>query len=294
MRVFCVGDTHGNGGWLATYVYPLADSLHADAILQVGDFGYWEHTREGVFFLDRVGRLSDTYELPMYWLHGNHDKHSLIEPMYGRHRTADGFVILRERVYYIPQGHRWTWAGVTFRAFGGAYSIDKGWRLEQETKRTEKMNRFRSASEPVESAAETLWFPEEQMTDEEMSALLAEYDGPVDVCASHDFPAAANPGPHFKTLPECVDNQRRLQRALEAHKPKLWLHGHLHHAYSDVVRAGPDDYTLVVGLACDRDAAPYGWKAHHAWTLLDLDAGKLARHESDVVLAATKALGWAG
>lgn len=285
MRVFCLGDTHGNAGWLASYVYPLADSLGCNAILQLGDFGYWEHTREGEHFVNRVDHLGETYQIPLFWLHGNHDKHSLALAKYKVWGNAHGFLECRPWVYYIPQGRRWTWDGVTFRAFGGAYSVDKGWRLEQEAKRTAKLNRYRASTEPVETAAETLWFPEEEMSDADMTALLSDYSGPVDVCVSHDFPAGANPGPHFKTLPECVHNQRRLQRALEVHQPKLWLHGHLHHAYVDVVSTGFDSFTEIVGLACDRDAAPYGWKSFHAWTLLDLDAGKLARHESDVVLA---------
>ncbi len=280
MRLLVLGDTHGNTGHLVNNVFPLVPQLGIDVIVQVGDFGYWEHTDDGVEFLNACERLCAEYDVNLYWLHGNHDKHSLTLALYGSLRTDDGFIPCRSRVFYIPQGHAWTWKGYRLRAFGGAYSIDKQWRLEIEGKRAYKFNYGRTSGEPVIVTAETLWFPEEQMTDAEMDDLLAADSGPVDIVFSHDFPARANPGPHFKTLPECLPNQQRLQRAMDAHKPAFWFHGHLHHHYTDHVLHGSDDpnvaaVTTVVGLGCDPAAAGRFYKPWHSWALLDLDEAEL-------------------
>lgn len=275
-----LGDTHGNTRWLTRTILPLAHQLGVDTIVQVGDFGYWEHEPAGVEYLNAVEDACDEHGIPVYWLHGNHDKHSLTLARYGDFLTDQGFLEVRAGVYYIPQGHIWAWNGVRMRAFGGAYSVDKQWRLDLEAKRTRRLNAGRAVDDPLLSAAETIWFPEEQMTDADMDKLLAVDSGPLDIVFSHDFPAGANPGPHFKTLPDCLPNQKRLQRALDAHRPRLWVHGHLHQYYVDVVGHDDGGETEIVGLAPDPEAAPRFTKPWHSWTVVDLVDGNFARFDS--------------
>ncbi len=285
MRVLVAGDIHGNETFLRTYLYPTAARHGAEAIVQLGDFGYWEHTSDGTEFLDDVQQLADAYGIPMYWLRGNHDKVSLCLALYGGRRTDDGFVICRPRVFHIPDGHIWTWAGTRLRAFGGAYSIDKAWRLDLERKRgralAAKEEGRRLAGRPpmpVPSTAGTVWFPEEEPTDAEFDALLAADTDPVDIMLSHDKPFGAVTPVPLKDLPECLPNQRRLQRAMVQHQPGLWLHGHLHFQYTDRVICGDDHrFTTVVGLSCDERAAGTFWKPWHSWALLDLADGQPPR-----------------
>lgn len=275
-----LGDLHGNTRFVEQYIYPTAARQPVDAIIQVGDFGYWEHEPGGVKYLDRLSIAAEKYEIPMYWLRGNHDKYNLALEKYGDRRTEDGFIICRPGVYLIPDGHTWTWADATMRAFGGAYSTDKAWRLELEQKR------WRVASAKAEaraahtggpvgniaSTAGTLWFPEEEMTDGDMAALLDGRADKLDVIFSHDKPRSSNPRWNRKDLPECWPNQDRLQRALLAHQPTFWVHGHLHHRYIDVVRSGDDSSTRVIGLHCDDEAgAERFYRSRHAWCLLELD-----------------------
>ncbi len=196
MRIIVVGDTHGNGPFLRTYVYPTAVALGAQAIVQVGDFGYWEHAQEGVDFLDEVNRGAEDTAIPLYWLRGNHDKVSLCLAKYGRNSDDEGFLRCRPQVFHIPDGHRWTWAGVRMRAFGGAYSIDKAWRLDAEAKRyrqaaarEDARRRAGRPPKPIPPTAGTLWFPEEELTDGQFGALLADTgpgSDPVEVVFSHD------------------------------------------------------------------------------------------------------------
>jgi hypothetical protein len=277
-----VGDTHGNARWLSEYIYPVALTIGAEAIVVLGDFGAWEHTPAGVVFMDRVGDLSALSGIPLYWLHGNHDKWSLTVDQYSCQISRQGFLICRDLVFYIPQGHTWTWAGVDLRAFGGAYSVDKRWRLEREDHKYRQLLRQRSYKLtekghqvlPVPSQQGTLWFPEEEMTDGELDALLAVDSSRKQVVLSHDKPYSAKPGWDRKNFPECVPNQLRLERALRAHKPAWWLHGHLHYHYVNRV-LGEDWATTVVGLEPDDNAAEPGWKQANTWIQADLLDGKI-------------------
>lgn len=279
------GDTHGNGGFIRQYLYPKAQRHHAEVIVQVGDFGFWEHTQEGVYFLDRVDQAAEQYGIPLYWLAGNHDKWSLAMARYGHDVTADGFVVVRPGVFFIPNGHIWQWGGVRMRAFGGAYSIDKASRLEAEARKYANAVRHENHRlaagcdpKPIPTFAGTQWFPEEQMTDVEFAALLAADSSYMDVIFSHDRPRSADCGIPLKDEPECWPNQDNLQRALVTHKPKLWIHGHLHHNYLTHVRSGDDDFwTHVHGLAPDPTGAMRGWKPWQSWCLLDLRGNGLVR-----------------
>jgi hypothetical protein len=288
MRLFVAGDTHGNDRFITGYLYPTARDLGADAIVQVGDFGLWEHDATGVEFLDQVSAAATEYQIPLYALRGNHDNYALALSMYGDQRTEDGFIRLRPGVHLLPDGVSWTWAGRRLRAFGGAYSIDKPMRLKLEAQRTDAAWAYaetlrKAGLTPEQLRAHmrdytgTLWFPDEEMTDEQMDRLLAADSGPLDVIFSHDRPASANCGFPLRDELACVPNTQRLQRALTTHQPAYLIHGHLHYNYTDTVRSGDDGRaTTVIGLASDSEGGMRSWRPHHAWCLLDLHEGKAA------------------
>lgn len=283
MKLLIIGDIHGNLGWLRSYIYPLAVTLDVEAIVQCGDFGAWEHTRAGIDFFDQVDELGAVSGIPLYWLYGNHDKVSHTLSFYGGTRDSKGFVVCREYLFHIPQGHAWTWSGVSLRAFGGAYSIDKGWRLDQEKTKYQIMLRqarrqvgqgglFRAETVPSQDG--TLWFPEEEMTDDDMKVLLQEDGLHKDIVLSHDKPLSATPGWDRPAYPACVPNQIRLEYALRAHRPAWWFHGHLHYYYTAPVH-GRDWMTTVVGLDTDRDAAESPlWTPERTWALAELRKGE--------------------
>lgn len=278
MRIFIAGDTHGNTSFWQQYLLPTASLHNADTIVQVGDFGFWEHEKTGETYLDDVNDSADEYGLTLHVLHGNHDNWRFVLERYGEDRDEEGFVACRSRIRYIPQGHIWTWSGQRMRSFGGAYSIDKRWRIEEEQKRTraeyakeDARRRAGRAPKTPRSHAGTLWFPDEQMTDPEFAELMIVDATNLDVVFSHDKPRSSNPGFPLKDEPECWFNQDRLQLALLAHQPRFWFHGHLHHPYTDTVRCGDDDaHTTVVGLSCDDQAAERFWKPYHSWGILEI------------------------
>lgn len=262
------GDLHGNTAH-AIWIMEKAAALGLDRVFQAGDFGAWEHMADGRKFFDDVDQHGQRLGVVMYWLDGNHDKTSLVLESYAGQPDDEGFLICRENVRYSPRGHRWTWSGHKFISLGGAYSVDKGWRLDLERQSTwASEKRAARSSEVAKDWSGSYWFPEEEMTDADMEKILLD-DSPVDFMFSHDKPRASSPGWNRKDMPDCWPNQDRLQRAVVALKPKALVHGHLHYRYDDQIRSGDDSWTKVVGLDADPQAA--SGPVSGSWTLLDLN-----------------------
>jgi hypothetical protein len=100
--------------------------------------------------------------------------------------------------------------------------------------------------------SETLWFPEEQMTDQDMDAILSNTTDRIDVILAHDKPTSSNMPMRLHPIAECLPNQARLQKAVVALKPKLFVHGHFHIRYTDMIRSGDNNaFTKVEGLGAD-------------------------------------------
>ncbi|MEV0245077.1 metallophosphoesterase [Nocardia sp. NPDC050712] len=272
------GDLHGNTTH-AVDLLRVAQREDCAKMFVLGDFGAWEHTPAGKRYFDVVDRVARKKQVRVYFLDGNHDKSSLLYERYGDALDDEGFLICRKNIRYAPRGHRWTWAGTRFAAFGGAYSVDKAWRLAAEAVREQKAERrrqFGSGRRPA--TAGTLWFPEEQMTDAECDALLAADPAPVDVLLTHDKPRAADPAWNRKNLPECLPNQDRIQRAVEALRPRLLLHGHLHFRYTDQIGD-----TRVEGLGADPDAShPHDYESSDSWLVLPLPFPPEAAAEREI------------
>lgn len=252
-KILLAGDVHGN----CSFVITLLDQAKAhgcDRIVQVGDWGAWEHEAAGRKFVADVERHAAKRGIRIWWLDGNHDNTALTLELHPE-RDEDGFHIVTDHVRYIPRGHRWTWNGVRFAAFGGAYSVDKQWRLDLEKRR---------------KGPGTLWFPGEEMTDEEFERLLESDPTFVDVLLSHDKPWRSEPEWNRKGLLECRPNQERIQRAAEVLTPRLLVHGHLHFRYTDRIRVG-GGWCRVEGLAADPEAMGRDYAKGASWMVLDLD-----------------------
>jgi len=129
MKILALGDSHCDAKYLDRAVR-VASREGCDALLQLGDFGYFEHLPEGrkflqllEFYLAQASRESGT-DLLFYWIDGNHDNHEMLWDKYGvgKDGISNGeFVPIRDHIIYIPRGHRWEWDGTRFLACGGAY-----------------------------------------------------------------------------------------------------------------------------------------------------------------------------
>ena len=262
MRILMAGDTHGNQTH-CRYLIDKAVDNDCDRIFVLGDFGFWEHMTEGLRFNDKLNRYATKNNMPVYFLDGNHDKTSLILKKYSDQVDEEGFLLVRPMIRYAGRGHRWTWGGIRFISLGGAYSVDKDYRLEREAK-TRK--------------PETLWFPEEEMSDEDMTMILENTDM-VHVMLAHDKPRGSNPGWNRKDWEDCFPNQDRLQRAVRALTPLQFWHGHLHRRYTQDMDysdlSSNRRYVTVQGLNADAEAGqsyPDGrYTSSQSWEVLDTD-----------------------
>lgn len=272
MKLLLAGDWHGSVDQ-ARWVLDLAIRCRVNRVFQLGDFGAWEHTPAGVVYLDRLNELYETAGVTLYWLDGNHDKWSLVMERYGENRDGEGFVIQRPAIRYSPRGHRFTWDRVTFLTMGGAYSVDKQWRLEREQveRRRRLDNHHRNGATFIDSA-ETLWFPEEELTEAQVTTAVINAD-PVDILLTHDKPLASNPRWNRKDLLECLPNQTLIQYIVARLVPKLVVHGHLHYRYEDKIYVGDELHATVIGLDADPEAAEFpGYSRYDNVLSLNLDS----------------------
>lgn len=267
MRILMAGDTHGNLNH-SKYLVDRAKQHGCDAVFVLGDWGYWEHTSDGILFCDKLDGYCKQENMPVYFLDGNHDKTSLLLEKYSDQPDDEGFLLVRPLLRYARRGHRWTWGGIRFISLGGAYSVDKGWRLEREEARKKP---------------ESLWFPEEEMSDEDMDEILTFAD-PVHVMLAHDKPRGSNPLWNRKNFISCLPNQDRLQEAVRTLEPRWFFHGHLHYTYEY-----PMDYSnldgearhcLVRGLTCDPSGGEdvhlangeiQWYRQRQSWMVVDTD-----------------------
>lgn len=265
MKILVAGDVHANSEHLL-YLGQQALDQEAKAILIVGDFGYWEHMHGGPEFLDVCSEVATANDLPIYWIDGNHENHTMLRALYGpggarHHLTKEGFWGIRDGLYYIPRGTRWNWNGVEMMGLGGAYSIDKPYRLEKEREEKQAVQRYLHNKWSLEGQLlelatafsrwkHTRWWPEEEISQAELDYALSD-DRPLDILFTHDKPRSSNPQWNRKDFPECFPNQDKIQEVVRKLHPALLIHGHLHYRYDDQIRASDNSYTKVVGLAND-------------------------------------------
>ena len=249
------GDTHSNfEQW--EYLFPIAKDLNVDVIMQLGDFGYWAHTKGGLNHLDALHDLAVEYDIPIYWLDGNHENHVHLRVnriavwnMFCLMAGVDPgpFVPIRgTHIVHTPRGATWEWDGVKFLAVGGAFSIDRGWR----------------------DVGESFWF-EEELTDAE--ADYASRVGKVDVLVSHDVPMGTDmaymfirQGRSYRPIPQAEPNRRRLRQVVEATKPNYIYHGHYHICYKNYLELNSGHTIVVMGLGADG-------MEQDSWTILDTE-----------------------
>lgn len=275
-----VGDTHGYiSQWISTLQYlqefEERTGLKVPVLVQLGDFGYWEHSHTpdeyrdllqinfhpldlasrgvGPAYLDCLDALLRNSNRTVVWLRGNHECYPLLKKWYGpggkKHQlTPEGFWKVREKILFAPDGHTWEWAGVKFLSVGGAASVDRLSR--EEGMQRSKDNGITTEVEGVRVYES--WWPDEILSEE--AAQTCVQAGRVDVVVAHDVPNDVDMNFQFQLAgrgsilihPETEENREKLQRITEATKPKWWIHGHWHLSYSHKT-----PQTTYIGLDCD-------------------------------------------
>lgn len=208
------GDWHGHQSE-ADMVLTLAVKSSIDTIIHVGDFGtYKKH--QG--FLDTTQRILAAHNIRIYFLDGNHED---FDYLYSIPLLSNGLRAVRDNIFHIPRGFRWSWEGVSFMGLGGAASIN-----------VEKLKK------------EGTWWEQEALTDEDI--LNASLPGKVDVMFTHDSPVTASNsiansadeqsavlerfGP--RSVRYCIEHRNRLAQVTNIVTPKILYHGHYHRSMS--------------------------------------------------------------
>lgn len=260
MKILFVGDSHGDLNFLKHAINVAVES-GADKILQLGDFGYWEHRQHGIEFLDDLDHALSDAGMAFHWIDGNHENHKLLRERYGPFNGT--FVNIRDNVIHIPRGTYWEWDDVGFIAMGGAHSVDAEERIKSFRKKTKHIPSHKSVDKYRS------WWPEEIITDEDVSQVFKWVGGQVDVLVSHDVPTCANIETEFairalqfwKDEPISAINRDKLQRIMELLRPTHVYHGHYHLRYAQIVNiAGVD--SMIQGLDCNVNqygTHPWSW-----------------------------------
>jgi Icc-related predicted phosphoesterase len=256
MKVMVVGDLHGDTR-AGVRLIKQAGALNIGAIVQVGDFGYWPHFRDGIQFLDSLNEACRTHGVVLHWLDGNHENFDAIEAAVKHYPKDDhGRVSVRTNIKYCSRGATWTWNSKRFMTVGGAVSIDKETRLSQE----KQYNQSRR-----------LWWPQEQLTEEELSfAVARSMVKPIDYLFTHDCPTNAPFAGRVKNDLDSQAHRQKMDRLGKAVKPKLWFHGHMHTKYDGYQFPEYEPHTTVYGLECNPEAM-HGYTTWAYWGVLDTD-----------------------
>ncbi len=256
MRVLFAGDWHGDEEWAAK-VIDRAAAEGCGTVVQLGDFGFGffrlgdDPGEPGDWaprcpFARAVSALATRAGVRVVFVDGNHDNAVLLGRLAELRpgRSEEGFVLVEDRLWWAPRGHRWEWDGVRFGALGGAFSVDRH-------RRTRGLDFW---VEETTSAADV--------------ARLG--PGRLDVLVCHDAPVRPEGfEPLPRQSPRQIDEASRAQvaAAVTATSPRLVVHGHWHHRYSAEF-ATPAGLARVEGLASNLEG--------DARSLLLLDTNALA------------------
>lgn len=234
-RIAFVGDWHSNLTW-AKYIMNSLAEQEVDAIVHVGDFGYWPRLSGGPDFLAAVASRAreKNCNMPVYFCDGNHEDHEWLESLAVDRKT--GLRTVAPRVYHLPRGHRWCWNGVRFLALGGAVSVDKDWRVDGVS-----------------------WFHQEEITYADLDHATAG-GAEVDVLVTHDtmsfengytVPGISPPGMWpAERIQRSHVNQAGIASVVAEVHPVRMVHGHFHSRYT-FEQTRDWGQLRVDGLDCD-------------------------------------------
>lgn len=252
MKIGLMGDTHANREpW--DRAATIAVKQGWNAIIQLGDFGLfrgYEH------YLDHVARTAEGLDVPVYFIDGNHDDHTLLQDWGLFDATEPGSLPEPwEWITYLPRGCAWTWNGVRFGSMGGAGSIDREWRIRMEHRGAPKM-----------------WWKTETITETQRDFAKTNLArAGCDVLICHDAPSLAIPGlevlKETKSLGMLRVSRDCLCDVIRAATPPLVIHGHMHHYYETHLTVG-SHACRVVGFDCDNQPKAIGeltLSDSHAW-----------------------------
>ena len=214
-RFIVTGDTHGD---VRTRLQNIKKNMHIGepekyGVIILGDAGInYRFDEAEAIWKKRINEIG----FIIYCVRGNHEERPENIPTMATWYDEDvNGIIFREPEYpnirYLKDGEVYTFGAYTAFILGGAYSVDKHWRLE-----TGK-----------------IWFPNEQLTASEMQNIES-YLSTVkcDFVFSHTCPISWQPRDLFLSVVDQskVDNTMEIwfEKIKNKFSWKIWLFGHYH------------------------------------------------------------------
>jgi len=190
MKVQLLGDIHGQSTILKKID-------HDPPIIQLGDLnllGYDNWYWHG--HLDKY-----KFEYPFFFIDGNHDNFSLLNP------DSNRIEKIKENLFYIPRGFK----SGDCMFIGGADSIDVGMRYYRHYRKDQFVETYD-------------WFEEEQISHEQSERILDMVAG-IKAFITHEAPLS-----YIEKQMHCYrkPSQVFLDTVFEIAKPKIWFHAHYH------------------------------------------------------------------
>ena len=210
-RVYVMGDIHGKIPLKLKELKDRANENIAVILLGVVGANYYGGKRDKYFKedLNNIG-------VPFYCLRGNHEARpqniSGMEKAYDCY--AQNYVYMEyeyPNIKYLIDGYEYFFMGLSCLALGGAYSVDKWYRLQNGWK----------------------WFADEQLTDEERQDILSFWTGEfTNVVLSHTCPYSWQPTDLFIGAVDqsTVDNTMEIwfEEVVKNVMWDKWLFAHFH------------------------------------------------------------------
>lgn len=230
MKYFVTGDCHGRFNKVLNY-FPFDEENKNNALIILGDTGlnyYLNNTdRKSKMLLQNTG-------LTFYLVRGNHEERpENISTMIEWYDPEIQGVVYREEdfpnIRYLVDGCIYLFNGYRALVVGGAYSVDKWYRLNGHKHKD----------------GWTGWFKDEQLYEEEMNYIFdSQYGNNFDFVLSHTCPYSWQP---FDLFLNGID-QSTVDNSMELWMDKLkdsitwtaWLFGHFHD--DRLVRPGVEMY----------------------------------------------------
>ena len=210
--IYYSGDIHGNPQGVVRFSRKMKLS-ETDIVVLLGDVGanYYRDGRDLA-----VKRALDSVGATVLCIHGNHEIRPARIPSYQRKSWNGGSVWYEERfpnLLFAEDGEVYLLEGLSHIAIGGAYSVDKMYRLERGYG----------------------WWPDEQPSQkvkEKVEQMLGQRDWKIDVVLSHTCPYQYEPREAFlpmidQNLVDC-STEAWLENVEARLEYGHWFCGHWH------------------------------------------------------------------
>lgn len=210
-KFYVTGDTHGD---MSRFEYLEMTDLKEAGIIILGDAGcnFYKSKNKQHTIKSSLTKYACTF----YLVRGNHEDRpeniASMETIYDEDIQGDVFYQTDyPNIRYLKDGYTYQFGKFSALVVGGAYSVDKWFRLRNHW----------------------TWYPEEQLTEEEMVDILAKNKGKqFDLVLTHTCPLSWEPKDLFITGINQADVDKTMEKWFDELKDSIewdtWLFGHYH------------------------------------------------------------------